>query len=445
MPNYENPFPAIAPHSRRFGPVIRYLGVAVFALGLLCQSAMSQELLDGIVVIVDESAITQRELDEEIELVKLNFTESNRIPPAYEVLRKQILEKLIGASLMLQEAKRRGITVTDSQLNQAMQQQAQRQDMTLSSFRQALISRGLSYENYRENVRRDMIILALQRSYSQRYASISDAEVDDHLERTAGSNKNLEYRLSHILIAVPDAADPETVDKAKIVASDLVRKLDQGAQFDQLANTYSASETALQGGDLGWRKQAEIPSIFTDMVLKMKTGESAGPVRSASGFHIVYLAETRDLETSISEQTRSRHILIRSNELITEEEARDRLVEFRQRIQAGEDFARLARLYSVDYVSGSVGGDVGWIEPGGMVREYEEITDGLEVGELSQPFRTRFGWHIVEVTERRSVDETEQNKRRKIYSQLLEQKQQEVFDLWRRRLRDEAYVVYPGA
>jgi peptidyl-prolyl cis-trans isomerase SurA len=220
-------------------------------------------------------------------------------------------------------------------------------------------------------------------------------------------------------------------------------ELDQGAQFDQLANTYSAGETALQGGDLGWRKKAEIPSLFTTQILTMEPGDHAGPIRSASGFHIVHLKERRNLEQTITRQTRTRHILIKPNELISEEEARKRLLEFRSRILAGEDFARLAKLYSVDYSSGSSGGDIGWMEPGATVKEYETAANQLKEGELSQPIRSQFGWHLIEVTGRREVDETEQNKRNKIHSQLLEQKQREVFDLWKRRLRDEAYVVFP--
>ena len=175
----------------------------------------------------------------------------------------------------------------------------------------------------------------------------------------------------------------------------------------------------------------------------MEPGGYAGPIRSPSGIHIVHLKQRRDLEQVLSQQTRSRHILIRPNELVSEEDARERLQEFRQRIIAGEDFARLARLYSVDYTSGSEGGDIGWIDPGETVKEYEAVTDRLQEGELSEPFRSQFGWHLVEVTGRRTVDETAENKRKKIYSQLLQQKQREVFDLWKRRLRDEAYVVFP--
>ena len=417
-------------------------GILIGGLLALTPVAAVQTSLDGIVAIVDESVITRRELNNRIRLITIDFQKSQRRLPPENVLRRQVLEALINDSLLLQEAKRRGITITDSQLNQSMQRIARQNNMTLSDFRNALIADGVEYDKYRETVRREMTIATLGRQYSQRNATISEAEVDEFIAQSGDKGSNYEYRLSHILIALPDAATPDQVNKAQQTADEILSRLDQGEEFDQLANTFSAGDTALQGGDLGWRKKAEIPSLFTTQVLSMQPGDHAGPIRSASGFHIVHLDQRRDLEQVLSKQTRSRHILIKPNELITEEDAQKRLLEFRERILEGEDFARLARLYSVDYTSGSEGGDIGWMDPGATVKEYEAVTDRLEEGELSQPFRSQFGWHLVEVTGRRTVDETEQNKRQKIYSQLLQQKQREVFDLWKRRLRDEAYVVF---
>jgi peptidyl-prolyl cis-trans isomerase SurA len=401
----------------------------------------AQVSIDRIVAVVDESVITARELADRIRLVEIDFRKSNRRLPKDDVLHRQVLEALINDSLLAQEAKRRGIKITDGQLNQAMQRVARQNKMSLSDFRRSLIEEGLNYDKYRETVRREMTVATLGRQYSQRNATISEAEVDDFIKLSGDNNTNYEYRISHILIALPDAAPPDQVNKAQEVAAEILVELDQGVEFDQLANTFSAGDTALQGGDLGWRKQAEIPSLFTTEILAMEPGGYAGPIRSANGFHIIYLEEVRDLEQTISQQTRSRHILIKPNELITEEDARERLYEFRDRIQAGEDFARMARLYSVDYVSGAEGGDIGWHDPGSTVKEYEVVTDRLEIGVLSEPVRSQFGWHLIEVTGRREVDETEQNKRNQIHSQLLQQKQREMFDLWKRRLRDEAYVI----
>jgi len=423
--------------------MMRITLVLFFALLGIQPVSAAQVSLDSIVAIVDEGIITRRELESQIELVRLDFKQTKRKLPDADALKRQVLEALISDSLLLQQSANRGIQITDSLLNQTMQNIARQKNMTLSRYRQWLIADGLVYEKYRETVRKELIISTLRRQYSQRNATVSEAEVDDFIRRNGNQDINYEYLISHILISVPDAASPERVSKAQLVTDEILEKLDQGEHFDELANTFSSGDTALQGGDLGWRKKAEIPSLFTTDVLQMEPGEYRGPIRSASGFHIVYLKQRRDLEQRLTRQTISRHILIIPNELISEEEARERLLEYRRRILDGEDFARLARLYSVDYGSGTKGGDLGWTDPGTMVREYEETTDRLQPGELSEPFRSQFGWHLVELTGRRTLDETVENRRKKIHLQLLQQRQNEVFDLWKKRLRDEAYVVYP--
>ena len=444
--NFSAPYPATGLHfdDRRLQMKMSRLFLLLCSL-LPTSAVLAIEVsLDSIVAIVDESVITERDLENRIKLIKLDFTRSNRRIPSDSVLQRQVLEALINNSILSQEAKRRGIKITDGQLNQTMQRMAQQSNMNLSEFRSSLLAEGLDYNQFRETVRGELVFSTLSRQYGQRNASISDAEVDEFIKLSDSENSSFEYRLSHILIALPDAATPQQIQKAQSTASEILSQLDQGAIFEELANTFSSGDTALQGGDLGWRKQAEIPSLFTASILTMEPGDYAGPFRSASGLHIVNFTERRDLEQSESQQTRSRHILIKPNELITEEDARNRLLEFRERVEAGEDFARLARLYSVDYSSGVKGGDIGWMDPGTTVREYEEAANQLKQDELGYPIRSQFGWHLIEVTGRRTVDETEQNKRNKIKSQLLEQKQSEVFDLWKRRLRDEAYVVFPG-
>ncbi len=411
---------------------------------LISQAAGATQIsLDKIVAIVDENVITERDLNNRIQMVKIDFAKTGRRLPSEAVIKRQVLEVLISDSLLMQEAKRRGIKITDGQLNQTMQRVARQNNLSLSEFRQTLIREGLEYEEYRESLRKELTIRNLSSQYGQRNATISDAEVDEFIKLSGGDNSNYEYRISHILIALPDAATPEQIEKAQGTAAEILSQLDQGAQFDELANTFSTGDTALKGGDLGWRKRAEIPSLFTSQIITMEPGDHAGPIRSASGIHIIFLREQRDLEVTMSKQTKSRHILLKSNELVSEDDARLRLLEFRERIVAGEDFARLARLYSVDYSSGVDGGDLGWLDAGATVKEYEEVVNQLEEGELSQPVRTQYGWHLIQLTGRRTIDETEQNKRNKIHSQLLQQKQREIFDLWRRQLRDEAYVVFP--
>jgi peptidyl-prolyl cis-trans isomerase SurA len=408
-------------------------------------AASEQILIDSIAAIVNEDVISQRELDDRVDQVRNDFSQSNRRLPEIETLYRQVLELMITDSILLQEAKRRGIIVTDGQLNQAMLNIARENKLSLAEFRQALINQGVDYDTYREALEKDLTINSLQRQYSARSARITEAEVDDFMERTGVDEIDYEYRLAHILIALPDAASPEQVKQAEETARKLIERLEQGAKFEELANEFSSGSNALQGGDLGWRKKAEIPSLFATIALDMEPGDFAGPIRSASGFHIVSLTEQRDVGQVLTEQTRSRHILIKSNDLISEEEAKDRLYQLRNQILVGEDFGSLARLYSVDFNSGAQGGDIGWISPGGTVSEYEAVTDRLKLEQISEPFRSPFGWHIVEVTARRTVDETAESKRRKVEQQLMQQKLVEAFDIWKQRLRDEAYVVFPNA
>lgn len=418
---------------------------SLLVLGLPIQAIAAQQSIDAVIAIVEEDIITRRELDERKRLILADFSQSNRTPPDEKTLHRQVLEAMIRDSILLQEAKSRGLKTTEGQLNQAMQKIARDNKKNLTEFRQLLIGEGLDYEKYRESVRKDLILNSLRRQYTARSAIVSDEEVDDFLNRNDDGSIEYEYKIAHILIALPDAATPAQVTSAQNNVTELLAKLDDGAIFEQLANEFSSGSNALQGGDLGWRKKAEIPSLFTDAILPMKPGEYAGPFRSASGYHIVYLSERKDAEQVLSKQVRSRHILLRPNELTTEDEVESRLIEFRRRIVDGEDFDRFARLYSIDYGSGIEGGDIGWMGKGDTVKEYEDVSNRLEVGAISQPFRTQFGWHIVEVTGRRTVDETSESRREKIYSQLLQQKQREVFTIWQQRLRDEAYVVIPDA
>jgi peptidyl-prolyl cis-trans isomerase SurA len=425
--------------------MIRKIIVFLILASSMQQTLAAQVLIDAIVAIVDEDVISKRELEVRIDLIRTEFTKSNRSLPEPEALYRQVLEIMISDSVMLQEAKGRGVKITDGQLNQAMQKIARENKLSLVRFRQALIDNGFEYDAYRETLRKELTIDTLRRQYSTRSSSVTETEVDDFLRRTGNESVEYEYKLSHILIDLPDAASPQQVNTAFETANSIISRLEQGEQFADLANEFSVGSNALQGGELGWRKKAEVPGLFSKAVLEMAPGEFAGPIRSASGFHIVLLSDRRNLEQVLTKQTRSRHILIRSNDLISEEDAKKRLIEIRAQILGGVDFAKLARLYSVDYSSGAEGGDIGWMEPGGTVPEYEAVAETLAPKQISEPFRSQFGWHIVEMTGRRTVDETEESKRRKIESQLLQQKQRESYDIWKRRLRDEAYVVFPDA
>ena len=409
--------------------------------GLLLIAAPAS--IDKVIAIVEGDVITQRELEAQKQLTLIELSHANRAVPDSETLHRQVLEAMIRDSILLQEAQGRGIKTTDGQLNQAMLKIASDNNMNLTQFRQALVMQGIDYEKYRNSLRQEITINTLRQQYTARTVTVSDKEVEEFLQQNNDNSTEYEYRLAHILIALPDAATPEQVTAARDQATAMLEELNQGASFGQLASQYSSGSNALHGGDLGWRKKAELPSLFTDAVSDMEPGEYAGPFRSASGYHIAYLSERKNARQVLTKQIRSRHILLRPNEILSEEDARLRLLEFRQRILDGDDFERLARLYSVDYNSGAEGGDIGWMSTGDTVQEYQAVIEKLPQGELSQPFRSAFGWHLVEVTGRRTVDETTESIHKKIYSQLLQQKQREAFAVWQRRLRDEAYVVIP--
>ncbi len=422
--------------------------LSILSILLLCLSfntRAAQQSIDAIVAIVEADVITRQEVEDRKDIIRADFAHKGRKLPDSETLHRQVFEVMISDSILIQEAKRRGLRITEGQLNQTMQKIARDNDKNLSEFRELLIANGLDYEKYRETMRRDLTLNALRQQYTQRRVTVSDQEVDDFMNRNDDSSAQYEYKLAHILIGLPDAATPEQNSAAKQKAAEILTRLDAGGAFEELANEFASGSSALSGGDLGWRKKAEIPSVFTETVLPMQPGEYAGPLRSASGYHIVYLVDRKDAQQVLSDQVRSRHILIRPNELVTDAEAKARLLELRQRILAGEDFAQLARLYSVDYNSGAEGGDIGWMEPGATVKEYDDLSRQIEPGTVSEPFRSKFGWHILEVTGRRTVDETTESKRNKIYSQLLQKKQNEAFFIWQKQLRDEAYVEFPDA
>jgi len=396
--------------------------------------------IDRIVAIVEDEVITRRQLQQEIQRIRDEFKLQGRQLPPTENIAPQVLELLINQSILLQQAKQRGVAISDSQLNRALEKLAANNRMSLSQFRRALIENGIDYRKFRDKIRREMMVNTIKRSYARQNVEISDQEVDDYLRRTADQNENREYHLAHILVALPDGASSEQVGKARRLAEELVERARNGEDFGELARRHSASGTALEGGDLGWRKHAEIPSLFSDLVPTMKPGQISDPIRAAGGFHIVKLVDLRDADQVLVEQTHARHILIKPDTVTTDEDARRQLEELRRQLQQGADFAELARQHSDDPGSKGLGGDLGWVGKGVMVPEFEQVMLATPEGEISEVFRSPFGWHILQVLERRTVDETDESKRKKIRALLHKQKRDEVLELWQRRLRDEAFV-----
>lgn len=397
--------------------------------------------LDRIVAIVNNEAITASELSQELKTVKLQLREQNTRLPSDELLRGQVLQKLVLTHLQLQLARSNNIVVDDDTLNRAIQRIAEQNKMTLAEFRAVLEKDNYEFSKFREDIRTEIIMNRLRQRQVDNRVNITEGEVDQFLaeQRKSGTN-NDEYHIAHILVAVPETASPEDIRNAKDKAQSLLDQLHSGADFSQLAIGASSGQQALSGGDLGWRKSGQLPTVFANIVPNMQKGAISELIRSPSGFHIIKLLEQRGGEQHIVTQTHARHILIRTNELIGDAQAQAQLQQIKQRLIGGNSFADLARTHSDDKASAAKGGDLGWSSPGQMVPAFEAMMDKLKPGEISEPFESNFGWHIVEVLERRTHDDTAEFQRNNARKQLIDRKVAEEQELWLRRLRDEAYV-----
>lgn len=419
------------------------MGLTVSLQNTSLAAAQAQDVeLDRVVAIVNNDVVTSSELNDRITQIKYQLALKHTQLPPEEVLRKQILDRLILDEIQLQMAKTAGIRVDDEQLNRVITNLASQNSMTLDQFRKALQNQGISFAKFREDIRKQVIIGQLRKNKVDNQVYVSEQEVDSQL-RKLGSQAGLDkaYHLAQILIPVPETADPEQIDAAKQKAEEVYNQLNFGADFAKIAISYSAGQRALQGGDLGWIKQGQLPTIFADIVPTMKPGEITKPVRSASGFHILKLIDTRTQEQKhIVEQTLARHILIKTSEIMSSDEAKQKLERLRNEILAGRDFGTVARASSDDPGSAEDGGNLGWVSPGTLVPRFEEEMNKLKPGEISQPFQTRYGWHIVQVLSRRKFDDTKAFRRLQAHNQIQQRKIEEETENWLRRIRDQAYV-----
>ena len=427
---------------------------AAFALALVCATlggtAHTQtrslsdrgEMLDRVAAVVNDGVVLNSELEEQIAEISGRMKAQNMEMPPAQVLRQQVLERLIVQEIQMQRAKRAGILINDESLNQALGDVAQRNNLTLSELPQALAAQGVDYPSYRESVRREMTMQVLrQRDVLQRI-NVSPREIEQFLAKQRNRpSESSEYNISHILIAVPQDPTPRQLEEAARRAEDVSRRARSGEDFAQLAIANSNSQTALEGGALGWRRGPEIPTVLADIVVRLKAGETSEPLRTPTGYHIVRLNEMRgEAGQGVVEQTHARHILLKPTEVQDDATVEQRLRDVRARILKGEDFAGLAKTLSEDPGSAVDGGDLGWTTPGTFVPEFDKALAALKENEISQPFRTQFGWHIVQLLGRRQFDNTEELQRQRAFMQLRESKADEEVELWLRRLRDEAYV-----
>lgn len=399
-------------------------------------------MLDRVAAVVNDGVVLRSELEEQMSLVGERLKAQGLEMPPVDVLRQQVLERLILQELQIQRAQRAGIRVNDENLNQALAEVAQRNNIGLAQLPTALAAQGIDYGAYRETVRREMTIQVLQQRDVIQRINVSPRELEQFLEKQKSRPSELnEYNLSHILIAVPQEATPQQLEDATRRADDVVSRARQGEDFARLAVAYSNSQTALEGGALGWRRGPEIPTVLADLVVGLKPGEISTPLRTPSGYHIVRLNEVRGADQQVViEQTRARHILLKPTEIQDDATVEQRLREVRERILKGEDFAVLAKTLSEDPGSGAEGGDLGWTAPGTFVPEFDAVLASLRENEISEPFRTQFGWHIVQLLGKRQYDSTDELRRQRAFLQLRGSKADEETELWLRRLRDEAYV-----
>jgi peptidyl-prolyl cis-trans isomerase SurA len=419
----------------------RLLGWLVAAAVVLAGATSGQAReLDRIVAVVNDDVIVQSELNAAAQTVRQQLEQERRPMPPRQVLERQVLERMIVTRLQLQLANSTGIRVDDETLNRTIQDIAAQNGLSLGQFRDILERDGFSFARFREDIRNEIAINRLQQRQVINRITVTEQEIENFLaNQTVQGTEDMRFRLAHILIALPEAASPEQIQAAYARAQEVLEELRAGADFHETAVTFSEGQQALSGGDLGWREAGQIPTLFAEVVVDMGVGEVSEPIRSPSGFHIVKLVD-REGEQHVVTQTQARHILLRPNELVGQAEVRARLEQLAQRIEAGEDFATLARSHSEDPASAANGGSLGWVNPGDLVPQFEDVMNRLAPGEVSRPFETPFGWHVVQVLERRQHDSTEEFQRNRAREMIRARKAEEELEVWLRRLRDEAYV-----
>ena len=395
------------------------------------------EVLDQVVAIVDDDIILTSELQERVQSVKSTMESRGVEVPEDDILFRETLDRLILDSIQLQLASRYGVRIPDAQLDESMTRLARQNGLTLEQFRQALEQSGQSYALARESLRDDLAIQRVQQGNVMRNINISEQEIDNFLATEEGEMMTQpEYRVLQALLAISRDEDPKEASNKEAYVDQVIEQIRSGTSFEQAVSPLEPY--AFSGGDLGWRKLVDIPSMFSEVVPSLAIGE-VSKVRSSSGFHIVFLADAVGGERLV-QQTDVRHILIKPTEVLSEKAAEALSGQLMERIKAGEDFGALARQYSSDIGTAAEGGELGWTSPGQMVPEFEAAMASAEIGAVTEPFRSEFGWHILEVKERRNKDFSDEYRRNQIANYIREQKYQEELDAWLRKIREEAFV-----
>jgi peptidyl-prolyl cis-trans isomerase SurA len=420
--------------------VLASLFTTHFAIGADAP-ARSVIKMDRIIAIVDQSVITEQELTDRISTVTTQLEKQGTELPAQGVLEKQILERLIVDSLQLQMAEQTGIKVDDTQLDKAIERIAEQNKMDVPAFKEALQKDGVSYRKFREDIRTEITIARLKEREVNNRVVVSDGEVDNFLTTQATRKDDQdELEISHILIRTPEDATPDDLQKAKTKMDEALKQLSNGESFEKVSASFSDAPNALEGGSLGWKTSSQIPTLFLETLQPMQVGEVSKPLRSPNGFHILKLTNRRGGSSPlVVDQTHARHILIKLSEVVSEKEAKQKMDGIKERLDNGTKFEDMARQYSEDGSANS-GGDLGWVNPGDTVPQFEQAMNSLAPGEISAPVRSPFGWHIIQVLERRKQDMTKEAARLKARQEIRARKADEAYQDWIRELRDRAFV-----
>ncbi len=419
----------------------RLCALLLLALAALPAAARDALLVDRVVAVVNKDVITLTELAEHTARAEAELRRQRIAAPERTVLERQVLERLVLDKAQLQLAASTGMRVDELQLDRAVQRVAQNNNMTLAELRRALERDGVEFERFRAGLREQILLTRLREREVDDRVQVSEAEVDLYLEEHKASlAAKVEYDVAHVLVRVPEQARPEQVEQARARAERVRDQARAGGDFARLAASHSDAGDALQGGALGWRAPGRLPELFAEALAGMQPGAVSEPLRSPAGFHVVKLLGRRGAgDAAPVTQTRARHILVKTNEIVSEEDARRRLQGLRERIAAGADFAELARLNSEDGTAAR-GGELGWVYPGDTVPEFERAMNALAPGELSPPVRTPFGFHLIQVQERRAADVSAERQRLQARLALRERKADEAYQDWLRQLRDRTYV-----
>ncbi|MGI9271625.1 MAG: peptidylprolyl isomerase [Woeseiaceae bacterium] len=418
------------------------LVMATAPLALADELSSTGEFLDGVAAIVDDGVVLKSQLAEQTALILQRAEEQNiPLPPAQE-LREQLLERLIITEIQLQRADRIGVLISDQMVNEAIARIAVQNQVPFEEMPAVLAADGINYAKFRRDLREEITLEQLRRADVGRRIAVSPREIEacvTDLEDNVAINSD--YNLSNITISLPDSASAAEIEDAMDQATLIIDRLNDDADFAALAIRYSDAQNALDGGALGWLKGEQLPTLYTNVVASMKAGEITDPIRATSSLHIVKVNDMRSaVERSEVDQVMVRHILVTPNEIIDDETAKQRLEDAIERINSGEEFGELAKLLSDDTGSANDGGEMDWSGPGTFVPEFDEVVNASEIGQLSEPFQSRFGWHILEVMDRRIYDNTEDLKETNCIVKIRNGKMEEETQLWIQRLRDEAFV-----